>query len=241
MRALGEDGRTRRRTIGDALEVVRQQVGLDEIERAEIKIGQLFQLPYGECTAIVVVAFPDLACYVSLPSAGRFSALPETDSQRKMFEICRLDEARVCPDGSVVLGDESRLRAVEVVPTHLKYHLSALEERIFGHVIAITNASCFRRIRELLPEHLRDRLPDFLVPDYSNLHTIQVPPLKVIRAEIAERDPGLQMSNQKIADTLAWCGMRSPTAPSAESIARHNLNGIATIRLGSGLLTLRDF
>ena len=33
----------------------------------------------------------------------------------------------------------------------------------------------------------------------------------------------------------------SPTAPSAESIARHNLNGIATIRLGSGLLTLRDF
>ena len=48
MRALGEDGRTRRRTIGDALEVVRQQLGLDEIERAEIKIGQLFQLPYGE-------------------------------------------------------------------------------------------------------------------------------------------------------------------------------------------------
>jgi hypothetical protein len=114
MRALGEDGRTRRRTIGDALEVVRQQLGLDEIERAEIKIGQLFQLPYGECTAIVVVAFPDLACYVSLPSAGRFSALPETGSQRKMFEISRLDEARVCPDGSVVLGDGSRLRAVEV-------------------------------------------------------------------------------------------------------------------------------
>ena len=241
MRALGEDGRTRRRTIGDALEVVRQQLGLDEIERAEIKIGQLFQLPYGECTAIVVVAFPDLACYVSLPSAGRFSALPETGSQRKMFEISRLDEARVCPDGSVVLGDGSRLRAVEVLPTHLKYHLSALEEHIFGHVIAITKASCFRSIRELLPEHLRDRVPDFLVPDYSNLRTIQVPPLKVISGRDRRTRPG--SADVQPEDCGHSCMVRdaSPTAPSAESIARHNLNGIATIRLGSGLLTLRDF
>ena len=240
MRALGEDGRT-----GDGRSATRSRsCGSSWVSmKSSTPRSKWSVIPasYGECTAIVVVAFPDLACYVSLPSAGRFSALPETGSQRKMFEISRLDEARVCPDGSVVLGDGSRLRAVEVLPTHLKYHLSALEEHIFGHVIAITKASCFRSIRELLPEHLRDRVPDFLVPDYSNLRTIQVPPLKVIRAEIAERDPGLQMSNQKIADTLAWCGMRSPTAPSAESIARHNLNGIATIRLGSGLLTLRDF
>jgi hypothetical protein len=45
MRPLKEDSRTKRRTVADALEVVRQELGVDEIPGAEIKVGP-FQLPH---------------------------------------------------------------------------------------------------------------------------------------------------------------------------------------------------
>ena len=48
--ALQEERRTSRRTVADALEVVRQKLGINEIARAEIRIGH-FQLPSGELSA----------------------------------------------------------------------------------------------------------------------------------------------------------------------------------------------
>ena len=71
--ALDEAGRTERRTVADALEVVRRRQGAAEITRAEIKLAP-FPLPWGECTAGVVVLFPDPGYYVSLPPSARFSA-----------------------------------------------------------------------------------------------------------------------------------------------------------------------
>ena len=56
---LHEQRRTSRRTVADALDVVRQRLGVDEIARAEIQIGPL-QLPSGKLTALVDVVFPDL-------------------------------------------------------------------------------------------------------------------------------------------------------------------------------------
>lgn len=43
-------------------------------------------------------------------------------------------------DGVVILSDGTPLRAVEVVPTHLPYHPSELDERILRAVIAMTKA-----------------------------------------------------------------------------------------------------
>ena len=145
--ALDQDGRTKRRTVADALEVVRQRLGVVEITRAEIRLAP-FALPWGGSTAAVVVLFPDLGCYVSLPASARFGARTDTSPQRQAFEIALLEGAEICSDGSVLLKDGSRLRAVEVEPTGL-HRPSALDERILGHVIA------HDQIVPLLSEHSR--------------------------------------------------------------------------------------
>jgi hypothetical protein len=207
---LQEGHRTRRRTVADARDVVRRVFGPDA-PRGHIRIGPL-RLPSGKCTALVDVIFPDLGCVVSLPTSARFRARSGIRAGHQEFEISRLDGAAVETDGSVRLVDGTGLRAVEVRPTHLPYHPSELEERILAHVISLTNAGsyCYRSIREGLPEHLQDRVPDRRALDYSRVRTIQAPPLKVIRAHIEDHDPDLKVSNQKIADALAMYGVRVP-------------------------------
>jgi hypothetical protein len=210
MRPLKDDSRDERRTVADALEVIRQEFGAGEIASAEIKVGP-FGLPSGEATAIVMVVCPDLDGFVSLPASWRFTALSEKCSQRHRFEICCLDEAKVGPDGAVVLTDGRRLRGVEVVPTRMPYELSPVEKRIVENVISYTKAyGCFRNLRNDLPPHLQLGMPELWVLDYGRLHTIPRRPLKAIKGYIETHDPGLTVSMQKIADALAKCGVRVP-------------------------------
>jgi hypothetical protein len=205
---LREERRTSRRTIADALGVVWQEFGLD-VGSAEIRIGPV-QLPSGLRAAIVDVVFPDLGCAVSLPTSSRFKALHGT--WREELEISRLDRADGCSDGFVQLADGTRLRAVEVIPTRLPYEPSELDKRILEHVISLTGAKdhCYRSIREGLPEHLRNVVPDIRVLDFSRVRTIRAPLLKEIRGYISDHDPDLRVSNQKIADALAMFGIRVP-------------------------------
>ena len=192
------------------------------------------------------VVFPDLGCVVSLPTSAQFRALSETSSRHEEFEVSRLEGAEVCFDGSVLLSDGIRLHAVEVTPTLLPYEPSEREERILRHVISLTkSAYCYRNFREDLPEHLQDQIPDLWVLDYSRVRMIEAPLLKVIRGYIEDNDPrakGVQSENCRRS-----CKVRCPCpeTPSTNRIsardrAWHNLNGIATIQLGSKLLILRD-
>jgi hypothetical protein len=210
MRPLKEESRDKRRTVADALEVVRQGLGVDEIPGAEIRVGP-FPLPWGEATAVVVVICPALDCRVSLPASWWFTALSEERSQRHRFEISCLDGAKVGPDGSVVLTDGRCLRGVEMVPTHMPYELSPVEERILWNVIRFTESyGCYRNLRDDLPPHLQPGIPDLWFLDYGRLHTIPRRPLKAIKAYIETHDLELRISNQKIADALAKCGVRVP-------------------------------
>jgi hypothetical protein len=234
---LKEEHRTSRRTIADALDVVGQDLAPNEVLRAQIRIVRL-RLPSGNLTALVDVVFADLGYIVSLPTSAQFKALSDTSSRHQVFEISRLDGAEVCADGSVRLADGTQLRAVEVIPTHLPYKLSKLEETILQQVISLTRSDhCYRSIREGLPEHLQHQVPDLRAIDYSRVSTIQAPLLKEI--------PGynLQASNQKISDALATLGIRKTTSTGGMSAhhACHNLNWIATILLVSKLLTLPAF
>ena len=207
---LQEERRTSRRAIADVLEVVHQVFGLKETPRGEVRVVPLRRLS-GEWTALVDVLFPELDCIVSLPTSARFHARSEENSQLNIFEISRLDGAEVGSGGSVLLIDGSRLRAVEVVPTPLPYEPSELEERILHHVIALTKSyDCYRSIREGLPENQQQQVPDVRALDYARICSIEPPPLKVIQGYIAENDPELKVSNQKIADALAMCGVRIP-------------------------------
>jgi hypothetical protein len=159
----------------------------------------------------VDVLYPELDCIVSLPTSARFQGRSEENSQLNIFEISRLDGAEVGTGGSVLLIDGTRLRAVEVVPTHLPYKPSELEERILRHVIALRKSyDCYRSIREGLPEDQQQQVPDLRVLDYARVCSIHAPPLKAIQGYITEKDPELKVSNQKIADALAMCGMRIP-------------------------------
>jgi hypothetical protein len=207
---LQEESRTSRRAIADALEVVHQVFGFKETPRGEVRVNPL-RLPSGDRTALVDVLFPELDCIVSLPTSAQFQARSEEDSRLNIFEIARLDGAEVGPGGSVVLIDGIQLRAVEVVPTHLPYKPSELEVQILRHVIALTKSyHCYRSIREGLPEDQEQQVPDVRALDYARICSIEPPPLKVIQGYIAENDPELKVSNQKIADALAMCGMRIP-------------------------------
>jgi hypothetical protein len=210
MRPLKEDSRDKRRTIADALEVIRQELGVDEMPSAEIRVCPL-PLPCGEATAAVMLVCPDLECWVSLPASSWFTAFPEKCSQRHQFKIHCLDQAKVDPTGSVVLTDGRCLRGVEMVPTHMPYELSLVEKRILWNVIAFTESyGCYRNLRDDLPQHLQPGIPELWVLDYGRLHTIPGRPLKAIKAYIETQDPELTVSNQKIADALAKCGVRVP-------------------------------
>ena len=125
--ALDEDGRTKRRTVADALEVVRQRLGVGEITHAEIRLAP-FALPWGGSTAAVVVLFPDLGYYVSLPASARFGARTDPSPQRQAFEIAVLEGAEICSDGSVLLKDEGgyvRSRLSQPVCTVLRRLMNA--------------------------------------------------------------------------------------------------------------------
>jgi hypothetical protein len=210
MQALKEHDRNNRRTVADALEVIRQEFGVDETPGAEIRVGPLL-LPSGEATAVVVLMCPDLGCYVSLPASWWFTEFTERSSRRHRFEILCLDQAKVGPEGSVVLTDGRRLRGVEMVPTHMPYELSRVEKRILQNVIKLTESDgCYRNLREDLPEHLQPGIPDLWVLDFGRLHTIPGRKLKAIKVYIEKHDPELRVSNQKIADALAKCGVRVP-------------------------------
>jgi hypothetical protein len=206
---LREERRTSRRTIADALEVVRQESGLDDIGRAHVKI-HLLRLASGQCPALVDVVFSDLGCGVSLPTSSKFKARG-TNARQQKLEISRLDCAEICPDGSVLLADGTWWRAVEVVPTLLPYEPSKLDEKILGHVISQTKADyCYRSIREGVPEHLREMVPDIRVLDFSRVRMIKAPQLKMIRGYISDHERELRVSNQKIANALAMFGIRVP-------------------------------
>jgi hypothetical protein len=159
----------------------------------------------------VAVVCTDFDCFVSLPASWWFTALSEKCSQRQRFEIPCLDDAKVGPDGSIVLTDGRRLRGVEMVPTHMPYAMSPVEQRILWHVIALTESyDCYRNLRDDLPPHLQAGIPELWVLDYGRLHIIPRCLLKVIKAHIEAHDPKLRVSTQKIADTLAKCGVRVP-------------------------------
>jgi hypothetical protein len=223
-RRLQEQDRSSRRTIADAVDIVRQTLGGVEIARARVHVYPLL-LPSGKPTALVDIVFSDLGCRVSLPTSTRFTGLSDIDSQRKEFEIALLDGAEVSSDGSVRLASGLKVRAVEVVPTPLPYIPSQLDEKILRHVIELTKSDhCYRRLLEGLPGDVQERFEEELreasAVDYSRIRRLHVPALKVIRGYINDKEPALRLSEQKIADALAIFGARTPRRRERKGRAR---------------------
>jgi hypothetical protein len=213
---LLEEGRNSRRTIADALEVLRSVAAFNEHDRAEICIG-LLRLPSGDVVGLVDVCFNaplrEKACRVSLPTSGAFRAICEGSARRDDFEIARLDGAVVGADATVLLSDGTRLRAVEVLPAPLPYEPTGLDRRIVHHAISSAGAEqrCYRSLREGLPPAQQDMVPDLRFLDCSRVSGLDLPPLKVIAIDVQAADWTLRkLSQQKVADALRQFGMRRP-------------------------------
>jgi len=79
-KSLAEDDRSKRRTIADALEVLRIEANFEQDDAAEIRLGML-RLPSEKVVGLVHVSFDSTlhlkTFLVSLPTASRFLAKVE--------------------------------------------------------------------------------------------------------------------------------------------------------------------
>ena len=214
---LRSDEQSRRRTVQDALEVLRQSVGFGEHDRARIGICRM-QLPSMEVVASVSVQFDppssEITYCVLLPSALQFWAYgAQSTKEREQFDICRLEGASVGDTGDVVCTDSALLRAVEIIPTPIPKHPSATAWRIVKHVIS-KSPDRRRYVRSLwlgMSRKKRRKMSDVRAVDCGTLRKLRAPPLKVIEWQMEEQYPHLpKPSSQTIANALRDFGIRIP-------------------------------
>jgi hypothetical protein len=212
---LSEEDRNSRRTMADAVEVLREKAGFGNNDRAEISIGRL-KLPSAEVVGLVQIIFDprrsDEACVVSLPTSKQFKAYRANARERDCFDIAELHGAVLDGSGNVLLTNDTALRAVEVIPARLPLEPTEFDWRIIHCTLSIIGAEhCYRYLSYGLPPQLRERVPDLRILDCSTFESLTLPRLKVLISRIRETEPPLP-SAQQVADTLHKFGIRIPIA-----------------------------
>jgi hypothetical protein len=212
---LSEEARNSRRTMADAIELLHQNVGFGENDRAEISIG-LLKLPSSEVVGLVQIIFDpqigDKAYVVSLPTSKRFKAYRTNARQRSCFDIAELHGALLDGSSKVLLTNGVALRAVEVIPARLPLEPTELDWRIIHHTLAIIEADhCYRDLGYGLPPQQQEMVPDLRIVDCGTLGGLTLPGLEVLSSYTRERHSTLRtVSAQQVADTLRKFGIRLP-------------------------------
>jgi hypothetical protein len=212
---LAEEDRRKRRTLADALEVLRTDANFKEGDAAEIGIGAL-KLPSSEIAYLIYVSFRNTVhqktFLVSLPTAGKVRARLLGDQKLQEFEIERLNGAIANGRGDVWLSDGAQIRGVEVIPALLPYEITPLDWTIIRQTIAelgIEEHSRYAPRFEVARTYLGRSLLNSI--DCSKLTGHPPPLLKSIQARVLDDSPEFgTISLQKIADTLRKFGMRRP-------------------------------
>ena len=142
-------GRTLRRTIADAIEVLRQDAKFKDTDRARIQVGGL-PLPSQETVGLVDVlfklSFDERTFIVSLPTSGEFRAKRPGRSKADIFDIFELDDAIVDGNCAIQLRDGAVVRAVEVVPALLPHIVTETDLSIVHQTIELVGAKDRRDI-----------------------------------------------------------------------------------------------
>lgn len=226
---LFEEDRQSRRAVTDAVAVLRQNAGFTDQDRAKMRVGRL-RLPSGETVGLIEVLFDapweDKGYSVALRTAARFRGRRKGSPQYEEFEIIRLNRAEIDSAGVVVLADQTVLYAVEVIAAPMLTEPSALDRRIVRAALKVIDGGdhCYRNLRDGLPSDQSDLVPDEYFLDSATLPNLKPPPLKDIVQGIAEVDPTLKATGQKIADALRKFGIRIP-APRPRVNARAGSGG----------------
>jgi hypothetical protein len=227
---LSEENRNSRRTIADIIEVLHNEGGFCDDDRAQIRVG-LGKLPSAEVVGVVQILYDrpsnDRGYVVSLPTSTHFHARSPNSSRRDRFNIQILDEATFDSTGNVQLNDGSKLCAVKVVPCRLPLEPSELDWRIVHYTISLIKPEwpCYRSLRDDFSPEDQNTIPDLRFLDCSRLVGLTVPPLKVISSFIREKDPTLKnLSEQQMSNTLRKFGIRIPAVRPRK--ARHGAAAI---------------
>ena len=212
---FAEDERIHRRTVSDAVEVLRTLPGFDESATATVWLSAL-PLPSGQLPYLVDVKYLDpvssVACCVSLPTSDGFTAR-RADGRKSRYPIERLEGASVNFDAQVTLSNGDSLRNVEMITAHMPPEPTARQRRIIHHAVIRggKQVECTQDLAEGLPPYLRIGLPDMRVVDYSKLNCLNAPLLKQIKGDLEDHDPEFAgTSLQTIANTLRDVGARIP-------------------------------
>lgn len=221
---LAESERNLRRTVADAIEILRTGAVFGRHDRAVISVGPL-TLPSREAVGVVQLVFesPALArrFVVSLPSSKHFRAVRRGSAAHEQFDIFRLGGAVVDGAGTVRLSDGEAIRAVEVIPADLPDVPTELDWQIVECVISLIEAEefCYRSLRDGIAPELREHMPEVRAIDCSKLCDLTLQDLKrpgkplllkSIAEALEERGSPLKVSEQKIADALRKFGIRIP-------------------------------
>jgi hypothetical protein len=213
-RIVGEEDISNRRSIADALEVLRETAALRDDDVATIEVIGV-RLPSGERVGSVQVMFKsdaaDQTDMVGLPAAEYVRARTHESSSAEPLSIFLLQNARVNGAGAVTLADGRSLRAAEILPAPMPYRPSELDWQIIRYVVDIQNAPATfcRDLAYGLPPELEYAIPRSEAIDCSGLRQLAVPRLKEIAQCFA--DHGLKSpSLQKIAGALRQFGLSDP-------------------------------
>jgi len=211
---LGESEHNKRRTLADALEVLRTCADFVVGDIAKIWLSGL-ELPSRQVVHLVDVRFEStrhrMTFRVSLPSANRVRARFD-QGQLVEFDISRLDGAIADGQGSVRLSDGAVIRSVEIIPALLPYNITALDCAILRQTILELGIEeeCRYDPGDLDSERLEIALL-YKAVDCSKLGGHIAPLLKTVQARMQDNEPEFgTVSQQKIADTLNKFGMRIP-------------------------------
>jgi hypothetical protein len=214
---LDENERNERRSIKDALEVLRSKANFEQDDVAEVRLG-ILRLPSDKIVSLVIVSFDSTihqkTFLVSLPTADSFRAKLENLPVSQEFEIARLAGATIDSGGQVRLSDGAQIRGVEVIPALLPYNITPLDWAIIRQTIATIGIEdrCRYHPGDLVLEKLGFN-PFRNSIDCSKLSDHPAGLLKVIQARIQDHESSFgTVSLQKIADTLRKFGMRIPVA-----------------------------
>jgi hypothetical protein len=206
---LIDAGRDSRRSIADAIDVLRNLPGFSEGMQATVMVRPL-PLADGNRTGLIQLVCEAQGFAVSLHSAAHFRAIRTCAFDPEPFEIGLLDGARVDSAGNVTLTCGTHLHKVEVAPTFIPIELTPAEERIVVWTIRCFHPRkrCFRSLPN--PRILRPlrRRTGAVWLDYGTLPSLTLPALKEIEYALKDMHGFGDCSRQPIANALARAGIR---------------------------------
>ena len=216
---LIDEGRMSRRTIADAIEVLRSDPKFSPNMRVSIRTDPLC-LPSGDVPFLLQAVCADVGLAVTLPTSNKFRAKfahSPTGSRPEEFETPLLQGSTVemvKDQVQVILSDGRRLRAVEIIPCHMPPRgdqprcVQSFKRQlaVIAHIVRMNNAEdrCYQTVDD-------DLLPGVRRLEFNTLQDLNVPPLSAIIHHIDLNDPDLNgISRQEVANILRDWGLRLP-------------------------------